>query len=238
MYRYISFKISEYLMFKDYPGRGILCGLHKDGKHLVHGYFITGRSENSKNRIFERCEDGIRILPYDEKKVDDSSLIIYNPMRILGSKIILTNGDQTDTIRDFISQGKTFEDALSTRTFEPDEPNLTPRISSILDSSSGKYTLSILKSAGNTIYSPCQRQFFNYEPVAGTGHLIHTYLDDTSPLPSFTGEPLAIDLEDDIEVLAQNMWKALPEEYKISIYVRYTELKSGKYEDVLYNINK
>ena len=218
-----------------YPGRGIVLGQTPDGTRMVVAYFIMGRSPNSRNRVFERTEDGIRTRAYDPSKVEDPSLIIYNPLRTVGSSLIVTNGDQTDTVRDAILAGSSFEDALETREFEPDAPNLTPRISGLL-LPDGRYQLSILKSA-DAEGSACSRFYFNYPPLAGVGHFLHTYNSDGDPLPSFTGEPRRVAIADDIEEFTQMMWKALDPDNRVALYVRSVSLTGGPECDYLINQN-
>ena len=223
-----------------YPGRGILLGRSGDGKSAVIAYFIMGRSGNSRNRIFEYTEDGIRTKAFDESKMTDPSLIIYHPVRRLqGGITIVTNGDQTDTIRDALNEGHCYRHALHTRTFEPDGPNYTPRISGVVKPD-GSYSLSILKSLEGDP-ACCCRYFFEYDaPVAGTGHFISTYQGDGSPLPSFAGEPILVDLsglsgrETDAALAAQ-LWDSLNEENKVSLYVRTIDIEGGFSESVIYN---
>ena len=220
-----------------YPGRGIILGKSEDGKHAVCAYFIMGRSENSRNRIFVEDGDGIRTQAYDESKCSDPSLIIYAPVRVLGNKTIVTNGDQTDTIYAGMDTQLTFEQSLRSRTFEPDDPNFTPRISGIIHCEDGgfNYALSILKSAEGDP-SSCQRFTFTYSnPIAGQGHFIHTYVGDGSPLPSFTGEPKLVGIPNDIEGFAQLLWSSLNPDNKISLFVRYIDYKTGKTESRIIN---
>ncbi len=223
-----------------YVGRGIILGLSPDGASQAAAYFIMGRSRNSRNRIFVREGDDLKILPHDPSKVEDPSLIIYYPVRKAGDILIVTNGDQTDTIYDEIEKcgpDGSFERALRTRTFEPDNPNFTPRISGIAytgPDGRGEYKLSILKS-GDPEGRTSGRFFFEYEPLPGTGHFIHTYTGDGSPLPSFTGEPERVSLPGTAEALADEIWNALDKDNRISLYVRYTSLSDGKYEDRLIN---
>ena len=227
--------LSEELKHNPYPGRGIVLGRSADDKYAVIAYFIMGRSENSRNRIFSVTEDGIRTEAYDPSKMEDPSLIIYHPVRLYEGKTIVTNGDQTDTIRDFFAQGKCYRHALMTREFEPDGPNYTPRISGVV-LPDGSYKLSILKSF-NGDPSCCCRYFFEYDhPVAGRGHFIHTYMGDGNPLPSFEGEPelVALDSAAPAEFAGQ-LWDSLNEENKVSLFVRYIDLSSGDTEDVIIN---
>ena len=218
-----------------YPGRGIMLGRSADNKSAVIAYFIMGRSENSRNRIFEETDDGIRTKAYDESKMVDPSLIIYHPVRVVGDATVVTNGDQTDTIRDFLLEGKSYIDALRTRCYEPDPPNYTPRISGLLHKD-GSYALSILKSAdGNP---GCNHRFF-YEydaPVAGQGHFIHTYQENLDPLPSFEGEPRKVAITaPDAETLAGDIWLSLNDDNKVALFVRYIDLKTGDCEDSIIN---
>lgn len=231
--------ISESLKNNTYPGRGIVIGKSQDGKKAVTAYFIMGRSENSRNRIFiEKEDESVITYPFDESKVEDPSLIIYSAIRKTGKKLIVTNGDQTDTIYDFLVQGQTFESALETRKFEPDGPNFTPRISGLLDFSDGfTYKMSILKS-GDSEGSVCNRYTFNYTPVNGLGHFIHTYNCDGNPIPTFTGEPERVKIPDDIDVFCDTVWNSLNENNKISLYVRYIDIETGKTENRLVNKNK
>ena len=224
-----------------YPGRGILLGKSADGKNAVIAYFIMGRSENSRNRVFVEDGDGIRTQAFDESKLEDPSLIIYAPVRVLGNKTIVTNGDQTDTIYHLMNQQQTFEHSLRTREFEPDAPNYTPRISGIVKITDGEmnYALSILKSAdGNP--DCCQRFTFTYSnPVNGTGHFIHTYMTDGNPLPSFEGEPKLVEIgNDDIDAFADKLWNSLNKDNKVSLFVRYIDLASGKATSKIINKNK
>lgn len=223
-----------------YPGRGIVIGKTPDGKNAVAAYFIMGRSENSRNRIFVEDGAGIRTQAFDPSKMTDPSLVIYAPVRVLGGKTIVTNGDQTDTIYDFLQEGKTFEDALRTREFEPDAPNFTPRISGVLETgeSGFSYKLSILKSAlGNP--ASCERFFYEYDaPVAGEGRFIHTYKCDGEPIPSFEGEPTPIKTENDIDDFTKAVWDALNEDNKVSLFVRYISLENGAVSTRIINKNK
>ena len=231
--------ISESLKSNTYPGRGIVIGKSRDGKKAVTAYFIMGRSENSRNRIFiEKEDESVITYPFDESKVEDPSLIIYSAIRKTGKKLIVTNGDQTDTIYDFLVQGQTFESALETRRFEPDGPNFTPRISGLLDFSDGfTYKMSILKS-GDAEGSVCNRYTFNYTPVNGLGHFIHTYNCDGNPIPTFTGEPERVQIPDDIDEFCNTVWSSLNESNKISLYVRYIDIETGETENRLVNKNK
>lgn len=228
----------EHLKNTSYPGRGIAIERSKDGSKTTIIYFIMGRSVNSRNRVFEVTSDGIRTKAYDESKMEDPSLIIYHPVRRIGGTTIVTNGDQTDTIRDFLESGKSFEEPLRTREFEPDGPAYTPRISGILYKCGG-YKLSILKSADGNADS-CRRFFFEYDkPLSGQGHFISTYMDDGNPLPSFKGEPLSFDsLEGTSEEIAVSVWESLNADNKVSLYVSTIDHKSGKRDEVIINRNK
>ena len=229
--------INTILENNSYPGRGIMIGRSACGKFAVTAYFIMGRSVNSRNRIFTVTDDGIRTEAFDPSAMVDPSLNIYHPVRHINGKMIVTNGDQTDTIRDFIADGKTFEEALRTRTFEPDEPNFTPRISGIIEKD-GSYKLSILKSQyGNA--DSVQRYFFeDAQPVAGTGHFIHTYKCDGNPIPSFEGEPEFVELPPaSPEDFAEAVWNSLNADNKVSLYVNYTSLEDGKEYVVIKNKN-
>lgn len=218
----------------EYPGRGIILG--KNGGFAVAAYFIMGRSANSRNRTFRQEGENVTIYPYDASKVEDPSLIIYSPIRKIENKLIVTNGDQTDTIYDFIARGESFEQALETREFEPDSPNFTPRISGIVSFSDGgfSYKLSILKSADEN-GSACARYTFSYPSIDGTGHFISTYNGDGKPLPTFTGEPKRIALSHGIDEFAEKLWSSLNEDNKISLYVSYTDIKSGSSEVRIFN---
>ncbi len=231
--------IGELIKDNTYVGRGIVVGKSKDGKKAVFAYFIMGRSENSRNRIFKEEGDEVTIYPFDASKVADPSLIIYSPVRRAKETVIVTNGDQTDTVYDFLMQGKSFEEALDTRCFEPDAPNFTPRISAALNFANKDFTykMSILKSADEK-GTACNRYTFSYAPLCGLGHFIHTYNCDGNPIPTFTGEPERVCIPDDISEFATTLWTNLNENNKISLYVRYTDLETGKYERVLYNKNK
>ena len=216
-----------------YPGRGIVIG--RNGDFAVIAYFIMGRSENSRNRIFSEFENGIKTKAFDESKLKDPSLIIYSPVRLINNNAIVTNGDQTDTIYDFIKDGKTFEDALRTRTFEPDAPNFTPRISGILNGFN--YKLSILKSAEGNGQTE-RRYFFEYNnPINNQGHFIHTYKTDGNPIPSFQGEPKLVSISGSIDEFTQNIWESLNEENKVSLFTRYINVKTGKTETRIINKN-
>ena len=230
-------ELTNLLKENTYPGRGIALGVTPNGKQAVMVYFIMGRSANSRNRVFDPIEGGIRTMAADPVKLEDPRLIIYNPVRTLGNDHIVTNGDQTDTIYEHIQQGKTFEDALRTRTFEPDGPNWTPRISGLLhwEKDSASYKLSILKSADGNGDS-ARRYFFEYpQPVAGEGHFIHTYQKDENPLPSFEGEPRKISIPENIEDFANAIWANLNTDNKVSLFIRTIDLATGETEDTIYN---
>ena len=227
--------LSTLLRENPYPGRGILLGRSPNGRYSVIAYFIMGRSENSRNRIFVETPDGIRTQAFDPSKMTDPSLIIYAPVRVFGTSTIITNGDQTDTIREGLAAGKNLFQALRARAFEPDAPNYTPRISGLLEGN-GRYTLSILKSADGDPAS-CRRNYFSYErPLAGQGHYIHTYLGDGDPLPSFEGEPEQVGIPFDTpQELAAQMWADMNPENKVSLFVRYYDHKTGGWESVILN---
>lgn len=231
--------IDELIKGNSYVGRGIIIGKTPDGKKAVSAYFIMGRSANSRNRVFVERDDAVFTEPFDSSKVEDPSLIIYAAVREYENKLIVTNGDQTDTIYDFIKDGKCFNSALQTREFEPDAPNFTPRISGMLtfEDNDFTYKMSILKSA-DALGSACNRYFFSYKPIAGLGHFIHTYVCDGNPIPTFQGEPERIATSDDIEEFTNALWDALDADNKISLYVRYTDLASGDTESMLINKNK
>ncbi len=229
--------LSEELANNPYPGRGIVAGRSEDGRHAVTAYFIMGRSANSRNRIFVPDGEGIRTQACDPSKMEDPGLIIYAPGRVLGTNTIVTNGDQTDTICQGLMEGKTFGEALRKRTFEPDAPNYTPRISALLDVRGGEYEyrLSILKSADGDP-SSCARFTFTYEnPRAGEGHYLHTYLTDGDPLPSFEGEPERVDIRGEIDAFTNLIWENLNKENKISLFVRYIDIRTGRYETRIVN---
>lgn len=223
-----------------YPGRGIVIGKSADGRKAVTGYFIMGRSENSRNRVFVEDGEGIRTEAFDPSKLTDPSLIIYAPVRVLGNKTIVTNGDQTDTIYDGMDKQLTFEQSLRTREFEPDGPNYTPRISGVMHIENGtyNYAMSILKS-NNGNPDACNRYTFAYEnPVAGEGHFIHTYMHDGNPLPSFEGEPKWVEIGNDIDEFTEMLWTNLNEENKVSLFVRFIDIATGEYETRIINKNK
>ena len=222
-----------------YPGRGIVIGKSADGTKAVTAYFIMGRSENSRNRVFVEDGEGIRTQAFDPSKLTDPSLIIYAPVRVLGNKTIVTNGDQTDTIYEGMDKQMTFEQSLRCREFEPDAPNYTPRISGILHIEAGKYNyaMSILKS-NNGDPDSCQRFTFAYEnPKAGQGRFIHTYQCDGNPLPSFEGEPKLVEISGDIDDFAGRVWESLNEENKVYLFVRYIDIATGAYETRIINKN-
>lgn len=231
--------IKELIKDNSYVGRGIVIGKSQDGKNAVTAYFIMGRSENSRNRVFIENGEEIVIHPFDASKVEDPSLIIYSPIRVFENNVIVTNGDQTDTVYDFVSTGKTFEQALETREFEPDAPNFTPRISGMitLNDSDFKYKMSILKSA-DANGSSCNRYSFSYDSLPGLGHFIHTYQCDGNPIPTFQGEPERVEIPNDIDEFTTSIWENLNENNKISLYVRYINLETGKIENRLINKNK
>lgn len=229
--------IAEQLKNNSYPGRGIILGLTPDGTKAAAAYFIMGRSENSRNRIFVEDGQGIRTQAYDPSKLEDPSLIIYAPVRVLGNKTIVTNGDQTDTIFDQMDKQMTFEQSLRCREFEPDGPNYTPRISGIMHVENGTYSyaMSILKS-NNGNPAACNRYTFAYStPIAGEAHFIHTYMHDGNPLPSFEGEPELVDLLDDIDAYTNLLWENLNEDNKVSLFVRYINIADGTYETRIVN---
>ncbi len=231
--------LAEELSSTTYPGRGIVIGKTPNGKKAAIAYFIMGRSENSRNRIFVKDGEGIRTEAFDPSKLEDPSLIIYAPVRVLGNKTIVTNGDQTDTIYDLMDKQYTFEQALRTREFEPDAPNYTPRISGVLhfDNGSFNYAMSILKS-NNGNPEACNRYTFAYEnPVAGEAHFIHTYMGDGNPLPSFEGEPTLVDVPDNMEDFADLVWNNLNNDNKVSLFVRYINIEDGSYETKIINKN-
>lgn len=232
--------LAQELSGTSYPGRGIIIGKSADGKYAVTAYFIMGRSENSRNRIFVEDGKGIRTQAFDPSKLSDPSLIIYAPVRVLGNKTIVTNGDQTDTIYDLMDRQQTFEQSLRTREFEPDAPNFTPRISGIMHIEKGfyNYAMSILKS-NNGDPSSCNRYTFAYEnPKAGEAHYIHTYMGDGNPLPSFEGEPTLVSIDGSIDSFTDLVWNNLNEDNKVSLFVRYINIESGEYETRIINKNK
>lgn len=228
--------LSTILSGNSYPGRGIVLGRTMDGTKAAVAYFIMGRSENSRNRIFVPTKHGIRTEAFDPAKLEDPSLIIYHPVRKVAEDLLVTNGDQTDTIRDFLLNGQSFESALQTREFEPDAPNFTPRISGIVHQD-GSYCLAILKSADSE-GSACTRQFFHYPAISGLGHFLHTYHSDGNPIPTFIGEPKRVDIPDELNEFADMIWNSLNDDNKISLYVCYRDLKSGAFEDKIINKNR
>ncbi len=235
-----SISIEKELKENSYPGRGIIIGKSPNGKYAVTAYFIMGRSENSRNRVFVEDGEGIRTQAFNPSKLSDPSLIIYAPVRVLGNKTIVTNGDQTDTIYELMDKQQTFEQSLRTREFEPDAPNYTPRISGIMHVENGEYNyaMSILKS-NNGNPDACNRYTFAYtNPVSGEGHFIHTYKCDGNPLPSFEGEPKLVAIKDDMNEFANDLWTSLNEDNKVSLFVRYIDIETGKYESVIINKNK
>ncbi|NMA06303.1 MAG: inosine monophosphate cyclohydrolase [Ruminococcaceae bacterium] len=224
----------EYIIgTNSYPGRGIVLGSAPGGSIAI-AYFITGRSENSKNRVFEYEDAVMKAVPIDYKKVTDASLILYNALRTVGNKIIVTNGDHTDTIYEHIVNGGRFEDALRTRKYEPDFPTLTPRIAGIINTENADYKLAILK-AGNCEQPVCERFFFEYTSVAGLGHYICTYSGDGKPIPSFAGEPLKINIPDDIEEFSDRIWDSLSHKKRVCLFVKYIDFKTGREEHILTN---
>ena len=232
--------LKEELSTNTYPGRGIVIGRSEDGKYAVTAYFIMGRSSNSRNRVFVTEGEGIRTQAFDPSKLEDPSLIIYAPVRVLGNDTIVTNGDQTDTIYDGLQKGLTFEQSLRSREFEPDGPNYTPRISGLMHVENGTYdyALSILKS-NHGDPSSCQRFTYTYEnPKAGEGHFIHTYQHDGNPLPSYEGEPTPVEIGNDIDEFTQLVWTNLNAENKVSLFVRFIEIATGKNETRILNLNQ
>lgn len=232
--------IEKELQENSYPGRGIIIGRSADGKKAVTAYFIMGRSENSRNRVFVEDGEGIRTQAFDESKLTDPSLIIYAPVRVLGNKTIVTNGDQTDTIYEGMDRQMTFEQSLRSREFEPDAPNYTPRISGLMHVEGGKfnYAMSILKSRNGDPGSCCRYTFAYENAVPGEGHFIHTYMHDGNPLPSFEGEPKRIAIPDDMDAFADTLWSSLNEDNKVSLFVRYIDIATGTYESKIINKNK
>jgi len=231
--------LEQELKSNAYPGRGIVIGRSADGKKAVTGYFIMGRSENSRNRIFIEDGEGIRTQAFDPAKLTDPSLIIYAPVRVLDTETIVTNGDQTDTIYEGLEAGLTFELALRSREFEPDAPNYTPRISGLMMVADGKYDyqMSILKSNNGDPAQCCRYTFLYDNPHAGEGHFIHTYKCDGDPLPSFEGEPKPVELAGDIDEFTDMLWNSLNEENKVSLFVRYIDIETGEYETRIVNAN-
>ena len=233
---HLTGSLTEKLASNTYPGRGIVLGMLPDGKTSVAAYFIMGRSVNSRNRVFMEEPDGIRTEAFDPSKLSDPSLIIYHPVRQLGRSLIVTNGDQTDTIRDFMERGETLEQALRTREFEPDGPNWTPRISGLVQPD-GSYKLSILKSA-DPEGSACTRHFFEYPALKGVGHFLHTYETNGDPIPTFFGEPERVALDGDIDTFTAAVWDNLNEDNKISLFVRFTNVETGEFAQRILNKNQ
>jgi IMP cyclohydrolase len=232
--------LKQELESNEYPGRGIVIGRSADGKHAVTAYFIMGRSSNSRNRVFVKEGEGIRTQAFDPSKLEDPSLIIYAPVRVLGCDTIVTNGDQTDTIYEGMENGMTFEQTLRSREFEPDGPNFTPRISGLMHVEGGAYdfSMSILKSNDGDP-DCCNRYLFTYDnPKAGEGRFIHTYQHDGNPLPSFAGEPTKVDITGDIDTFTNMVWNALNEDNKVSLFVRFIDIATGKYETRIVNKNQ
>lgn len=232
-------ELAKELSGNAYPGRGIVIGRSANGKYAVTAYFIMGRSSNSRNRVFVTEGEGIRTEAFDPSKLEDPSLIIYAPVRVLGKDTIVTNGDQTDTIYDGMKAGQTFEQSLRCREFEPDGPNYTPRISGVMHVENGEYdyAMSILKSNDGDP-SCCNRYTFTYDkPIAGQGHFIHTYMHDGNPLPSFCGEPKKVAISDDMDEFTQMVWENLNEENKVSLFVRYIDIATGEYRTKIINKN-
>ena len=234
-----AISLEQELRSTTYPGRGIVIGRSADGKKAVTAYFIMGRSENSRNRIFVEDGAGIRTQAFDPSKLVDPNLIIYAPVRVLGNKTIVTNGDQTDTIYELMDRQQTFEQALRTREFEPDAPNYTPRISGIMHLENGKYNyaMSILKS-NHGDPSSCLRYTFAYSNApAGEGHYIHAYMGDGNPLPSFEGEPTLVTIEGDLDQFTDTVWNSLNADNKVSLFTRFIDLETGAYESRIVNKN-
>ncbi len=237
METYKIYDVTELIKDNPYVGRGVILGKSQSGRYAVSAYFIMGRSENSRNRIISEEGDLVKILPYKGATLCDPSLIIYCPVRKSGDTLIVTNGDQTDTVYSYLESGKSFEAALDTRAFEPDAPNFTPRISGVIYNESRKdftYKLSILKS-GDENGGVCSRYMFSYSPLCGLGHFIHTYNGDGNPLPTFTGEPKRVEIPDGINQLADSLWGNLNEQNKISLYVRYCDTQTGEKQTRLIN---
>jgi hypothetical protein len=234
-----TYDIKKLLSENTYPGRGIIIGKSSDGKYAVSAYFIMGRSENSRNRVFVAEGEDVRTKAYDPSKLKDPSLIIYYPVRKYENKLIVTNGDQTDTVYESLKEGGCFCKALRTREFEPDAPNFTPRISGMITFKDGDFTykMSILKSADEN-GSACNRYFYEYEPINGVAHFIHTYMHDGDPIPTFEGEPERITIGEDIEEFAKLLWENLNEDNKVSLFVRYTDLATGETKTIIENKNK
>ena len=233
---YETYDIAALLKGNTYPGRGIILGTSEDGDTAVAAYSIMGRSVNSRNREFVEEPDGIRTEAFDPSKLSDPSLIIYHPVRELGRSLIVTNGDQTDTIREYLERGETMEQALRTREFEPDGPNWTPRISGLL-CPDGSFKMSILKSA-DPEGSACARIFFEYPAIKGQGRFLHTYVCDGNPIPTFTGEPERVAISGDIDEFTAMLWDNLNQDNKISLFVRYTNIKTGETQQRILNKNR
>lgn len=231
--------IAELIKDNSYVGRGIVIGKSPDGKKAVSAYFIMGRSANSRNRVFTERGGALYTEPFDPSMVEDPSLIIYAAMRRFENKLIVTNGDQTDTIYEGLKNGLSFSDSLKSRCFEPDAPNLTPRISGMLTFGEGdfEYSMSILKSA-DPEGSACNRYTFDYPALPGLGHFIHTYIGDGKPLPTFCGEPERVAIPDSIDEFAEKLWSALDKDNRISLFVMYTDIETGIEEKRLVNKNK
>ncbi len=236
---YKTDKIGELIKDNSYVGRGIVIGKTEDGTKAAIAYFIMGRSENSRNRVFVEDGEEVIIHPFDASKVEDPSLIIYSPIRVFENNLIVTNGDQTDTIYDFLKEGKSFSDSLETREFEPDAPNFTPRISGMLTFDEGDFTyqMSILKSA-DPEGTACNRFTFAYSALSGLGHFIHTYQHDGNPIPTFCGEPERVEIPNDIDAFTKEIWENLNEDNKISIYTRFVDLQTGEVTNRMINKNK
>ncbi|MGM9646569.1 MAG: IMP cyclohydrolase [Eubacteriales bacterium] len=238
---YETHNIGALLAGNTYPGRGVIMGKSADGRYAVTAYFIMGRSANSRNRVFVEKPDAheVIIYPFDASKVEDPSLIIYSPVRVWENKLIVTNGDQTDTIYNFIKEGKSFEEALETRYFEPDPPNFTPRISGMITFTKSDFTykMSILKSA-DPEGTACNRHTYSYAALPGIGHFIHTYMCDGNPIPTFCTEPERIYIPNDIDSFTADIWDNLNEQNKISMYVRYVDLETGEEQNRMINKNK
>ena len=238
---YETHNIGALLAGNTYPGRGVIMGKSADGRYAVTAYFIMGRSANSRNRVFVEKPDAheVIIYPFDASKVEDPSLIIYSPVRVWENKLIVTNGDQTDTIYNFIKEGKSFEEALETRCFEPDPPNFTPRISGMITFTKSDFTykMSILKSA-DPEGTACNRHTYSYAALPGIGHFIHTYMCDGNPIPTFCTEPERIYIPNDIDSFTADIWDNLNEQNKISMYVRYVDLETGEEQNRMINKNK
>lgn len=233
------FDLKKELAENSYPGRGIVIGQSEDGRFAAIAYFIMGRSVNSRNRVFVEDGEGLRTRAFDPGKLSDPSLVIYAPVRVLGNATVVTNGDQTDTVYGFMKEGKTFEEALCTRTFEPDAPNYTPRISGVVERTDGAFTykLSILKSGDGDPDAP-ERFFFAYTPKAGKGHFLHTYRCDGNPIPSFDGEPTPVKIEGDLDAFTRLVWESLNEDNKVSLFTRFINLETGEWESRIVNKNQ